>query len=161
MSVVTCLSGGEEIRMKTEISKVTSHFHLQVLQMVEGDDEIKKLSQEKDSQEEALIEFNSALENILEKLIQENDNLDDFYGFMYDTDDDASISGKSSEHFDWDWPKKDSPCTELEWQDDFFHETKDLYVELKKEDQARGLESPNKRWLRMKSQRKADKDLLV
>ncbi|GJS90477.1 hypothetical protein Tco_0773113 [Tanacetum coccineum] len=74
--------------------------------MVEGDDEIK----EKDSQEEALIEFNSALENILEKLIQENDNLDDFYGFMYDTDDDdASISGKSSDHFDWDWPEKDSP----------------------------------------------------
>ncbi|GJT86612.1 hypothetical protein Tco_1068329 [Tanacetum coccineum] len=77
--------------------------------MVEGDDEIK----EKDSQEEALIEFNSTLENILEKLSQENDNLDDFYGFMYDTNDDASISGKSSEHFDWDWPKKDSPYQDV------------------------------------------------
>ncbi|GKE08245.1 hypothetical protein Tco_1411796 [Tanacetum coccineum] len=97
--------------------------------MVEGDDEIK----EKDSQEEALIEFNSILENILEKLSQENDNLDDFYGFMYDTDDDdASISGKSSDHFDWDWPEKDSLCTKVEWQDDPFHETKYLYVELDK-----------------------------
>nr|GEY56277.1 hypothetical protein [Tanacetum cinerariifolium] len=34
-------------------------------------------------------------------------------------------------------------------------------VRLKKEDQARGLKSPKKRWLRMKSQRKADKDPLV
>ncbi|GJR20546.1 hypothetical protein Tco_0969073 [Tanacetum coccineum] len=32
---------------------------------------------------------------------------------------------------------------------------------LKKEDQARGLESPKKRWSRMKSQRKVDKDPLV
>nr|GEU63694.1 hypothetical protein [Tanacetum cinerariifolium] len=29
--------------------------------------------------------------------------------FMYDTDDGASISGKSCEHFGWDLPKKDSP----------------------------------------------------
>ncbi|GJT75041.1 hypothetical protein Tco_1041766, partial [Tanacetum coccineum] len=32
---------------------------------------------------------------------------------MYDTDDDASISGKSCEHFGWDWPEKDSPGTEV------------------------------------------------
>nr|GEV74617.1 hypothetical protein [Tanacetum cinerariifolium] len=83
--------------------------------MVERDDEIKvlgdinvelesgtkklreKLSQEEDTKEHALEEFNSTLENVLEKLSQEKDSTDDFYGFMYDTDDDASISGKS--HF--------------------------------------------------------------
>nr|GEV73528.1 hypothetical protein [Tanacetum cinerariifolium] len=57
----------------------------------------EKLSQEEDSEEEALEEFNLTLDNVLEKLSQEKDNPDDFYGFMYDTDDDASISGKSSE----------------------------------------------------------------
>ncbi|GJV02387.1 hypothetical protein Tco_1335956 [Tanacetum coccineum] len=66
----------------------------------------EKLSQEEDSEEEALEEFNSTLDNVLEKLSQEKDSPDDFYGFMYDTDDDASISGKSYEHFGWDW---DSP----------------------------------------------------
>nr|GEV60231.1 hypothetical protein [Tanacetum cinerariifolium] len=105
---------------------------------------------------------------------------------MYDTDDDVSISGKSSKHFGWDWPKKDSLGTEVDWQDDHFHETKDLFVwldqatedvvvqnnvqqdvagemmnRLKKKDQARGLESSKKRWSRMKSQRKADKDPLL
>nr|GEY10794.1 hypothetical protein [Tanacetum cinerariifolium] len=44
--------------------------------------------------------------------------------------DDASISGKSCEHFGWDWPKKDSPSTEFDWQDGLFHETKDLFVGL-------------------------------
>nr|GEX69040.1 hypothetical protein [Tanacetum cinerariifolium] len=53
---------------------------------------IEKLIQEKDSQEEALGEFNSTLENVIKKLCQEKDNHNDFYGFMYDTDDDASIS---------------------------------------------------------------------
>ncbi|GJZ54695.1 hypothetical protein Tco_0609580 [Tanacetum coccineum] len=108
--------------------------------MVERDDEIKlesgtnklieKLSQEKNSQEEALEESNSTLDNILEKLSQEKDSPDNFYGFMYDTDDDASISRKSSEHFSWDWPEKDSPGTEVDWQDNPFHETKDLFVGL-------------------------------
>nr|GEU78447.1 hypothetical protein [Tanacetum cinerariifolium] len=81
--------------------------------MVEHDDEIKvlgeinaelnsgtkklreKLRQEEDIKEEALEEFNSTLDNVLEKLSQEKDSPDDFYGFMYETDDDASISGKS------------------------------------------------------------------
>nr|GEW39346.1 hypothetical protein [Tanacetum cinerariifolium] len=94
--------------------------------MVECDDEIKvlgeinielesgtnklieKLSQENDSQEEALKESNSTLDNFIEKLSQGKDSPDDSYGFMYDTDDDASISGKSSGHFGWDWPEKDS-----------------------------------------------------
>nr|GEW17641.1 hypothetical protein [Tanacetum cinerariifolium] len=53
-------------------------------------------------------EINSTLENVLEKLSQEKDSPRDFCGFMYDTDDDVSISGMSSEHFGWDWPKKDS-----------------------------------------------------
>ncbi|GJX32454.1 hypothetical protein Tco_0242309 [Tanacetum coccineum] len=56
---------------------------------------IDKFSQEKDSQDEVLEEFNSALDNVLDKLSQEKDSPDDFYGLMYDTDDDASISGKS------------------------------------------------------------------
>nr|GEV39260.1 hypothetical protein [Tanacetum cinerariifolium] len=55
----------------------------------------EKLSHEEDSEEEALEEFNSTLDNVLEKLSQEKDSPGDFYGFMYDTDDDASISGKS------------------------------------------------------------------
>ncbi|GKA30041.1 hypothetical protein Tco_0716286 [Tanacetum coccineum] len=114
--------------------------------MVERDDKIKvlgkinvklesgtnklgaKLNQEKDSEEEALKEFNSTLDNVLEKLSQEKDSPYDFYGFMYDTDDDdASISGKSCEHFGWDW---DSPGIEVDWQDDPLHETKDFFVGL-------------------------------
>ncbi|GJX90987.1 putative ribonuclease H-like domain-containing protein [Tanacetum coccineum] len=54
----------------------------------------EKLSQEEDSEEKALEEFNAALDNVLEKLSQEKDSLDDLYGFMHDTDDDACISGK-------------------------------------------------------------------
>ncbi|GJS92488.1 hypothetical protein Tco_0799456 [Tanacetum coccineum] len=116
--------------------------------MIERDDEIKvlgeinvelesgthklieKLSKEKDSQEEALEEFTSTPDNVLEKLSQEKDSPNDFYCFMYDTDDDASISGKSSEHFGWDWPEKDSPGTEVDWQDDPLHETDDFFVGL-------------------------------
>ncbi|GJX41095.1 hypothetical protein Tco_0256085 [Tanacetum coccineum] len=48
------------------------------------------------AQEEALGEFDSTLENILEKLSQEKDIPNDFYGFMYDTSDDASISGRKA-----------------------------------------------------------------
>ncbi|GKC32734.1 hypothetical protein Tco_1040028 [Tanacetum coccineum] len=54
----------------------------------------EKLSQEEDSKEKALEEFNATLDNVLEKLSQEKDSLDDLYGFLYDTDDDACISGK-------------------------------------------------------------------
>ncbi|GKA46404.1 hypothetical protein Tco_0739287 [Tanacetum coccineum] len=66
----------------------------------------EKLSQEKDTKEEAFEEFSSTLDNILEKLSQKNKSPDEFYGLMYDTDDDASTSRKSCEHFGWDW---DSP----------------------------------------------------
>ncbi|GJR96189.1 hypothetical protein Tco_0268363 [Tanacetum coccineum] len=83
--------------------------------MVEGDDEIKvlgeiymelesgthklieRLSQEKDNQEEALGEFNSTPKNVLHNLIQEKYSPGDFYGFMYDTHDDASISEVAEE----------------------------------------------------------------
>nr|GEX99638.1 hypothetical protein [Tanacetum cinerariifolium] len=165
----------------------------------------EKLSQEEDTEEEALQEFNSTMANGLEKLSHEKDSADDFYGFMYDKDDDASISGKSCEHFGWDWPEKDSPGTEFDWQNDPLHENEDFFVgldqpiqvvavqnnfheeviemdndqaealssdrevtdeclddeQVEKEDQARGLESTKKRWLRIKSQRKDDKDPLV
>ncbi|GJR17757.1 hypothetical protein Tco_0966284 [Tanacetum coccineum] len=109
--------------------------------MVERDDEIKVLEEvnmelESDSkklreklrqEEDAFEEFSSTLDNVLEKVSQENKSPDDFYGLMYDTDDDASISGKSCEHFGWDW---DSPGTEVDWQDDPLHETEDFFVGL-------------------------------
>ncbi|GJR91960.1 hypothetical protein Tco_0215971 [Tanacetum coccineum] len=62
--------------------------------------------------------------------IKEKDSPYDFYGFMYDTDDDVSISGKSSDHFGRDWLEKDSPGTKVDWQDDPLHETKNLFVGL-------------------------------
>ncbi|GJW67821.1 hypothetical protein Tco_0122245 [Tanacetum coccineum] len=91
---------------------------------------IEKLSQEEDSEEEALEEFNSTLDNVLKILSQEKDSLDYLYGFMYDTDDDASISGKSCKYFGWDWPKKDSSGTEVDWQFNPLHETEDFFVGL-------------------------------
>ncbi|GKB30227.1 hypothetical protein Tco_0869628 [Tanacetum coccineum] len=87
----------------------------------------EKLRQEEDTEEEAFEEFSSTLDNVLEKLSHENDSPYDFYGLMYDMNDDASISGKLCEHFGWDW---DSPCTEVDWQDDHLHETEDLFVGL-------------------------------
>nr|GEU53812.1 hypothetical protein [Tanacetum cinerariifolium] len=54
----------------------------------------EKLRQEEDTEEHAFKEFSSTLDNILKKLSQENESSDDFYGLMYDTDDDAIISGK-------------------------------------------------------------------
>ncbi|GKE90211.1 hypothetical protein Tco_1567686, partial [Tanacetum coccineum] len=88
--------------------------------MVERDDEIKVLGEIK-------IELESGTHKVIEKLSQENESPDKFYGLMYDTDDDASTSGKSCEHFCWDW---DSPGTEVDWQDDPLHETEDLFVGL-------------------------------
>nr|GEW95729.1 hypothetical protein [Tanacetum cinerariifolium] len=70
----------------------------------------EKLSQEEDSEEEALEEFNSTLDNVLEKLSQEKD--------------------KSCEHFGWDWPENDSTGTEVDWQDDPLHETEDFFIGL-------------------------------
>ncbi|GJW36599.1 hypothetical protein Tco_0059519 [Tanacetum coccineum] len=87
----------------------------------------EKLSHEEDIEEYAFEEFSSTLDNVLEKLSQENESPDDFYGLMYDTDDDASMSGKSCEHFGWDW---DSSGTEVDWQDDPLHETEDFFVRL-------------------------------
>ncbi|GKB45298.1 hypothetical protein Tco_0896051 [Tanacetum coccineum] len=87
----------------------------------------EKLHQEEDTEEEAFEEFSLTLDSVLEKLSQENEIPYDYYGLMYDTDDDASISGKSCEHFGWDW---DSPCTEVDWQDDPLHEIEDLFVGL-------------------------------
>ncbi|GJX38147.1 hypothetical protein Tco_0251450 [Tanacetum coccineum] len=66
----------------------------------------EKLRQEEDIEEHAFEEFSSTLDNVLEKLSQENESPNNFYGLMYDTDDDAKISRKSCEHFGWDW---DSP----------------------------------------------------
>nr|GEY65271.1 hypothetical protein [Tanacetum cinerariifolium] len=87
----------------------------------------EKLRHEEDTEEEAFEEFSSTLDNVLEKLRQENESPNNFYGLMYDTNDDASISGKSCEHFGWDW---DSPGTEADWQDDPLHETEDVFIGL-------------------------------
>nr|GEZ36490.1 hypothetical protein [Tanacetum cinerariifolium] len=140
--------------------------------MVERDDEFKP---EKDSQEEAIEEFNSTPDNVLEKLKHEKDSPCDFYVYMYDTDDDASISGKSSGHFGcnclrmihqfmkrslkrlWKWLMiKLKHNLIKKWLMIIW-----MMNRLKKENQARGLESPKKRWSRMKSQRNAYKDPLV
>ncbi|GJX38111.1 hypothetical protein Tco_0251414 [Tanacetum coccineum] len=91
--------------------------------MVKHDDEIKVV---RDHEIKVLGEVNVELKSG-KKLSQENESPDDFYGLMYDTDDHASISGKSCEHFGWDW---DSPGTEVDWQDDPLHETKDFFVRL-------------------------------
>nr|GFD17036.1 hypothetical protein [Tanacetum cinerariifolium] len=57
-----------------------------------------------------------------------NESLDDFYGLMSNTNDDASISG--NEHFVWDSPENDLPGTEVDWQDDPLHKTKDFFIGL-------------------------------
>ncbi|GJU00323.1 hypothetical protein Tco_1110661 [Tanacetum coccineum] len=44
--------------------------------------------------------------------------------------DKASISGKSSAFFCWDGPELDSPVTKVDWQEDSYHEIKDLFAEL-------------------------------
>nr|GEY15816.1 hypothetical protein [Tanacetum cinerariifolium] len=55
----------------------------------------EKLIQEEDTEEEDFEEFSSTLDNVLEKISQENESPYNFYGLMYDIVDDASISGKS------------------------------------------------------------------
>nr|GEW40279.1 hypothetical protein [Tanacetum cinerariifolium] len=140
-------SGTQKVIKKLSQEKVSQQEALEKFKWkVVRDDEIKvlgevnvklesgrkklreKIRQEEDTEEEAFEEFSSTLDNILEKLSQENESPDDFYGLMYDTDDDdASISGKSCEHFGQDW---DSPGTEVDWQDDPLHETEDFFVEL-------------------------------
>ncbi|GJY82586.1 hypothetical protein Tco_0495962 [Tanacetum coccineum] len=62
----------------------------------------EKLRQEEDTEEEAFEEFSSTLDNVLEKLSQENESPDDFYGLI----------------------------TEVDWQDDPLHESEDLFVRL-------------------------------
>nr|GEV81728.1 hypothetical protein [Tanacetum cinerariifolium] len=62
----------------------------------------EKLSQEEDTKEEALKEFNSTLTNGLEKLMESYVN----------------------------WPEKDSPVTEIDWQNDPLHENEDFFVRL-------------------------------
>nr|GFC14660.1 hypothetical protein [Tanacetum cinerariifolium] len=59
----------------------------------------ERLRQEEDTEEEAFEEFSSTLDNVLKKPSQENESLGDFYGLMYDTNDDTCISGKSCEYF--------------------------------------------------------------
>ncbi|GKD39814.1 hypothetical protein Tco_1260021 [Tanacetum coccineum] len=59
----------------------------------------EKLHQEEDTKEEAVEEFSSTLDNVLKKLSQENESPDDFYGLMYDTDDDANDPLHETEDF--------------------------------------------------------------
>ncbi|GJR71979.1 hypothetical protein Tco_0084344 [Tanacetum coccineum] len=80
----------DEIKEKVSQEEALEKFN----SMVERDDEIKVLG-------EINVELESGTNKLIEKLSQEKDN------------DDASISGKSSEHFGWDCPEKDSPCIEV------------------------------------------------
>ncbi|GJX68784.1 hypothetical protein Tco_0304511 [Tanacetum coccineum] len=101
--VVPSEEGTHKVIEKLSQEKVSQQEALEKFKWtVVRDHEIK----EEDTEEEAFEEFSSILDNVLEKLSQENEGPNDFYGLMYDTDDDASISGKSCEHFIWDW---DSP----------------------------------------------------
>ncbi|GJV09966.1 hypothetical protein Tco_1351507 [Tanacetum coccineum] len=85
-------SGTHKVIKKLSQEKVSQQEALEKFKWtVVRDHEIK----EEDTEEEAFEEFSSTLDNVLEKLSQENESPDDFYGLMYDTDDDASISGKS------------------------------------------------------------------
>ncbi|GJU78095.1 hypothetical protein Tco_1275165 [Tanacetum coccineum] len=63
-----------------------------------------------DKEEEAYEEFSSSLDTVIVKLSEESDSPDDFYGLMFDTDDDAS--------------------TAVDWQHDPLHETEDFFVGL-------------------------------
>ncbi|GJW78344.1 hypothetical protein Tco_0140026 [Tanacetum coccineum] len=99
----------------------------------------EKLSQDKDSQEEVVGEFNSSLDNIIEKLSQDlvempkepveqrlDDNVDDdFLGFMYDTDDDASISDQAIE----DVVVKNNDLQELVYNPTIYEEVVEEVVE--------------------------------
>ncbi|GKB18508.1 hypothetical protein Tco_0852431 [Tanacetum coccineum] len=99
----TNIKGTHKVIEKLSQEKVSQQEALEKFKWtVVRDHEIK----EEDTEEEAFEEFSSILDNVLEKLSQENKGPDDFYGLMYDTDDDANISGKLCEHFVWDW---DSP----------------------------------------------------
>ncbi|GKA54041.1 hypothetical protein Tco_0752990 [Tanacetum coccineum] len=158
---------------------------------VELESGTKKLREKLSQEEKALEEFNSTLDNTLEKLSQEKDSPDEFYGFMYDTDNDANEPLHETEDFfvgldesiqvvvvqnnvqqevvlylpvheellkrSFKWLMiKLKHCLIKKWLMNVW-----IMNMLKKEDQARRLESPKKRWLRLKSQRKADKDPLV
>ncbi|GJR69031.1 hypothetical protein Tco_0015096 [Tanacetum coccineum] len=138
-------SGTHKVTEKLSQEKVSQEEALEKFNwMVERDDEIKvlgdinmelesgtkKLRDKLSQEEDALEKFNSTLDNVLEKLSQEKDSPNDFYGFMYDTADDANISGKLCEYFGWDWPEKDSPGTKVDWQDNPLHETNDFFVGL-------------------------------
>ncbi|GJT30039.1 hypothetical protein Tco_0910314 [Tanacetum coccineum] len=98
----------------------------------------ENLRQEEDTEEEAFEEFSSTLDNVLEKLSQENESPDDFYGLMYDTDDDASISGKSCEHFGWDWDSPDQPIQVVVAQNNVHEEVAEEVIEMAN-DQAEAL----------------------
>ncbi|GJU15834.1 hypothetical protein Tco_1143800 [Tanacetum coccineum] len=85
-------SGTHKVIEKLSQEKVSQQEALEKFKWkVVRDHEIK----EEDTKEEAFEEFSLTLDNVLEKLSQENESPDDFYGLMYDTDDDASINGKS------------------------------------------------------------------
>nr|GFC74332.1 hypothetical protein [Tanacetum cinerariifolium] len=97
-------SGTQKVIKKLSQEKVSQQEALEKFKWkVVRDDEIKvlgevnvklesgrkklreKIRQEEDTEEEAFEEFSSTLDNILEKLSQENESPDDFYGLMYDT----------------------------------------------------------------------------
>nr|GEY95177.1 hypothetical protein [Tanacetum cinerariifolium] len=107
-----------------------------------------KLSQEKLSQEEVIGELNETFDNIIDKLIQDhvempseaveqrmNDHVhDEIDGVIYDTNVDASISGKEGDLETWMWDEMDQRDNEFDWKQDTYHgddevvEILDLFV---------------------------------
>ncbi|GJU63690.1 hypothetical protein Tco_1245525 [Tanacetum coccineum] len=107
-----------------------------------------KLSQEKISQEEVVGELNETFDNIIEKLSQDhvempsevveqrmNDHVhNEIDGVIYDTNIDASISGKEGDLETWMWDEMDQRDNEFDWKQDTYHgddevvEILDLFV---------------------------------
>ncbi|GJY47229.1 hypothetical protein Tco_0436292 [Tanacetum coccineum] len=104
--------------------------------MVERDDEIKVV---RDDEIKVVGEVNVELESS-KNLSHENESPDDFYGLMYDTDDDASISGKSCGHFSWDWDSPDQPIQLVVAQNNVHEGVAEDVIEMAN-DQAEALSS--------------------
>nr|GEU36305.1 hypothetical protein [Tanacetum cinerariifolium] len=83
------------------ITRLTPHIHLKTNStVVKRDDEIKVL-------EEINIELESGTHKLIEKLSQEKVSQEEAlenFNSMVERDDEI----KSSDHFGWDWPEKDS-----------------------------------------------------
>ncbi|GJS00947.1 hypothetical protein Tco_0317455 [Tanacetum coccineum] len=107
--------------------------------MVERDDEIKAFKKFKwkvvrDHEVKVLgevnVELESASKKLREKLSQEEDTKEEAF---------EDMSGKSCEHFGWDWPENDSPDTKVVVSQNNVHEEVAEEVIKMANDQAKAL----------------------